>query len=162
MYQFKSLKEFATFFILASFFPLALAYFVEYVLHHQPCILCLYQRIPYFLIFILSICFFFFSDKFTCSAAFMITTLLIISAALAFYHIGIEQGFFEETAACRHSNKITPLSLEELKEQIMHTKAKSCKEIDIKILGFSMAQVNLIYSIALIFLNLKQNFKGKK
>ena len=41
-------KLFLTIFLI-SFIALISAYFIEYVLGYQPCNLCLYERVPYFL-----------------------------------------------------------------------------------------------------------------
>jgi len=44
-----SKKNLFTGIFLISFIALISAYFIEYILGHQPCNLCVYERIPYFL-----------------------------------------------------------------------------------------------------------------
>ena len=67
---------------------------IEHTLGHQPCSLCLYERIPYFLSILLIAKIFFIKgyEKITLLILFLI---FVISSFLAFYHFGIEQGFFK-------------------------------------------------------------------
>ena len=72
----------------------------------------------------------------------------IISSLLAFYHFGIEQGFFKESLACE-TRKITEnLSKEELLSQLEQN-VVSCKDVSLRILGFSLASINTVFSIIL-------------
>ena len=81
--------------IIFSIFAILAAYFIQYVLGYQPCNLCLIERIPYiFSIIIISICLF--TQKFE-KITLIILSLIFFSAMLiAFYHVGIEQGFIKE------------------------------------------------------------------
>ena len=83
------------------------ALIIEYWLGYEPCKLCLYQRIPYFLAILLIIKIFFFKkyEKITLLILFL---LFVGSAALAFYHFGIEQGFFNESLACTVPVNVAP------------------------------------------------------
>ena len=89
------------------------ALIIEYVLGHKPCGLCLYERIPYFLSALLIIKIFFFKkyEKITLLILFLI---FMFSALLAFYHFGIEQGFFEESFVCSVESQSNILSKEQL------------------------------------------------
>ena len=73
---------------------------IEHILGHQPCSLCLYERIPYFLsaLLIIKILFFKKYEKITLLILFLV---FMVSTLLAFYHFGIEQGFFSESFICR-------------------------------------------------------------
>ena len=75
------------------------AYFIEYILGHQPCNLCLIERIPYALSIILIITYFVFRkiEKFI---ILLLILVFIFSFLISIYHFGIEQGFFEESAIC--------------------------------------------------------------
>ena len=88
---------------LISLASLILAYFIEYILGHQPCNLCLLQRIPYGLSFILIILNFFLkkNEQFI---ILLLTLIFSFSFIISFYHFGIEQGFFEESAVCGFKN----------------------------------------------------------
>jgi disulfide bond formation protein DsbB len=76
------------------------------------------------------------------------------SAALAFYHFGIEQGFFSETLACTSGDLSKTLSKEELLEQLKQNTI-SCKDVSLRILGLSLAAINVIFSLVLSVLFIK-------
>ena len=85
--------------LLLSFIAIISAYFIEYVLGHQPCNLCLIQRIPYGISIILLMIIFIFKKN----ERFLILLLILtfaFSFAISFYHYGIEQGFFKESSVC--------------------------------------------------------------
>ena len=138
---------------LFSFIALISAFFIEYILGHQPCNLCLIQRIPYGLSTILII-FNFFLRK---NIQFIILLLILIflfSLILSFYHFGIEQGFFEESAFCGVKDASNVISKEELLKQLQE-KTVSCKDVTFKILGFSLTTINILVSLILVFLLIK-------
>ena len=132
------------------------AYFIEYVLGHQPCNLCLIERIPYGLALILI------SLNYTLikNERFIILLLILIfifSLIISFYHFGIEQGFFKESSVCGLKDASDIISKEELLKQLQ-VKNISCKDVTFKIFGFSLTAVNIILSLFLtkIFLNYEE------
>ena len=133
--------------LLFSIFVLTAAYFIQYVLKHQPCNLCLIERIPYiFSIIIISICLF--TKKFE-KVSLIILSLIFFSATLiAFYHFGIEQGFIKESLVCDLSDEIKNLSKEALLNQLK-TMPVSCKNVTFKIFGLSLATFNIFISLIL-------------
>ena len=138
------------------------AYFIEYVLGYQPCNLCLIERIPYGLSIIL-ITFSYFSKK---NEKFIILLLIItfcFSFAVSVYHLGIEQGLFEESAVCGLKNTTGIISKEELLKQLQE-KTVSCKDVTFRIFGFSLTAFNMVISLILvIFLtNLIKNYEKFK
>ena len=135
------------------------AFVIQYWLGHQPCKLCLYERIPYFLsiLLITKILFIKKYEKIT----FLILSLVFISgAALAFYHFGIEQGFFSEPFVCETGTLSETKSKEQLLEQLKQNSI-SCKNVSFKILGLSLAATNAIFSLVLsvIFIRLFLNYE---
>jgi len=134
------------------------ALIIQYWLDHEPCKLCLYQRIPYFLAILLIIKIFFFKkyDKIT---LLILSLIFIGSSALAFYHFGIEQGFFNESLACTTPDVSKTLSKEQLME-LLKQNSVSCKDVSFKILGMSLAAINTIFSLFLsvIFIKLFLNY----
>ena len=126
------------------------AFFIEYVLGHQPCNLCLMQRIPYILsIILISLNYFFKKNE-----KFYIILLILIfsfSLILSFYHFGIERGFFEESAVCGLEKSSDIISKEELLKQLQ-VKTISCKDVTIKIFGFSLTTINMIISLFLLII----------
>ena len=133
-----------------SLFSIISAFFIEFILGHQPCNLCLIQRIPYGLSIILIILNFFIRKN----TQFIIILLIFtfsFSFIISFYHFGIEQGFFEESTVCGLKNVSENISKEELLKQLQ-VKAVSCKDVTFRIFGFSLTTINIIISLLLLFL----------
>ena len=130
------------------------AFLIEYKLGHQPCKLCIYERIPYFLS-ILLIAKIFFIKIFERPTLLILSLVFVISSVLAFYHFGIEQGFFNESLVCAAGNLSETLTKEELLEQL-NKNIISCKDVSFRIFGVSLATINIIFSLILsaIFIRL--------
>ena len=132
---------------------LTLAYFIEHILGHQPCNLCLIQRIPYGLSIILVIINYFFRKN----EKFIILLLILIfsfSFIISFYHFGIEQGFFEESSLCGLKNAPNVISKEELLKQLQE-KTVSCKDVTFRFFGFSLTTFNIVISLILVIISIK-------
>jgi len=147
--------------LLFSIFALSAAYFIEYILGHQPCNLCLIERIPYAIsIIIIVICLF--TQKFEKIILIILSITFFAAALLSFYHFGIEQGFIKESLVCDLSNPGNELSKEALLNQLKEVPI-SCKDVTFKIFGLSLATFNVFISIILsaitikIFLNYEKN-----
>ena len=133
--------------LLFSIFALFAAYFIQYVLKHQPCNLCLIERIP-FVFSIIVILIFLFTKKFE-KLSLMILSLIFFSATLiAFYHFGIEQGFIKESLVCNLNNETSNLSKEALLNQLKEMPV-SCKDVTFKIFGLSLATFNIFITLIL-------------
>ena len=147
---------------LISLISIISAFFIEYVLGHKPCNLCLIERIPYVLSIIL-ITLNYISKK---NEYFIILLLLLIfcfSLIISFYHFGIDQGFFEESTVCGLKDASNILSKEEILKQLQ-TKSISCKDVTFRIFGFSLTTFNIIISLILIILlsNIFRNYEKFK
>ena len=134
------------------------ALIIQYWLGHEPCKLCLYERIPYFLSILLLIKILLFK-KYEKITLFILFLIFIASTVLAFYHFGIEQGFFSESFVCKAGDLSETLSKEQLLEQL-NKNSTSCKDIGFRVLGLSLATINTILSIILsvVFLKLFLNY----
>ena len=133
------------FIFLVSIIALVSAFFIEYFLGHQPCNLCVLERIPYFLGIIIVLLNF----KFIQFERFFILLLTIIFFAgtiLSLYHLGIEQGFIQESLVCDLKNGSNLLSKEEILEQLQE-KSVSCKDVTFKIFGLSLTSYNILISL---------------
>ena len=129
------------------------AFYIEYVLGHQPCSLCLIQRIPYGLCIILLII----NHLKRENEEFIILLLIMIfsfSFLISFYHFGIEQGFFEESASCTMKNIPNIISKEELLKQLQ-VKTINCKDVTFRIFGFSLSTFNIVLSLIFVILLFK-------
>ena len=128
-------------------FILFSAFIIEHKLDHQPCKLCLYERIPYFLSVLLIIKIFFIS-AYEKETLLILSLVFIISTCLAFYHFGIEQGFFKESLACTAGNLSENITKKALLEQL-NQNIISCKDVSFRIFGLSLAAINAIFSLIL-------------
>ena len=131
---------------------------IERVLGHQPCSLCLYERIPYFVSALLLIYIFLFK-KYERITFLILFLIFVLSFLLAFYHFGIEQGFFSESFVCNVENQSKILSKKQLLKEL-NQNVVSCKKVTFRILGLSLASINTILSVVLsiIFLKLFFNY----
>ena len=139
--------------LLFSIFALFVAYFIQYVLKHQPCNLCLIERIPYVLsIMVISICLF--TKKFEKLSLIILSSIFFSAALISFYHFGIEQGFIKESMVCDLNTKTNNLSKEALLNQLKNMPL-SCKEVTFKIFGLSLATFNIFISLILSAITMK-------
>ena len=138
------------------------AYFIEYVLGHKPCKLCLYQRYPYFVsvFLILNILVL---KKYVKLTLLTLALVSFFGSAIAFYHFGIEQGFFNEALICEAKNFDNNLSKEELLKNLKENTI-SCKTVTFRVFGLSLASINTIFSFILfcIFIILFKNYETNR
>jgi disulfide bond formation protein DsbB len=140
-------KKFLTLTFLISLFALISAYFIEYILGHQPCNLCLIERIPYMIALILIII----NYNFNHLEKYLILLLVVVFLAgttISLYHLGIEQGFITESLVCDVKNSSKILSKEKILQQLQQ-KIVSCKDVTFKIFGLSLTTFNIIISLLL-------------
>ena len=136
-----------------SFVAIISAYFIEYALGHQPCNLCLIERIPYGLSLFLIIINFILkkNHKFI---IILLTLIFIFSFLISIYHFGIEQGFFEESTVCGLNNTTDIISKDELLK-ILNEKPVSCKDVTFRVFGLSLTTINIGISLLIVILLIK-------
>ena len=130
---------------LVSIIALVSAFFIEYILGHQPCNLCILERFPYLIAVIIII----FNYKFSQFKKFFILLLTItfsIGTILSIYHLGIEQGFIQESLVCDLKSGSNLLSKEEILKQLQQ-KNVNCKDVTFKIFGLSLTTYNIVISL---------------
>ena len=148
--------------LILSFSILAIitAYIIQYVLGHQPCNLCLIERIPYiFSIIIVSICLF--SNKFEKITLIILSLIFFAATLLSFYHFGIEQGFIKESLVCNLNTPSDELTKEDLLNQLKEMPV-SCKDVTFKIFGLSLATFNIFISLILSAITMKLSLGYEK
>ena len=142
-----SKKNLFTGIFLISFIALISAYFIEYILGHQPCNLCVYERIPYFLAILIVLI----NYKYNKLEKYLILSLAIIfliATILSLYHLGIEQGFIQESLLCDLEKGANILDKDEILKQLQQ-KNISCKDVTFQIFGLSLTSYNIIISLLL-------------
>jgi len=139
--------------LLFSIFALGTAYFVEHILGHKPCNLCLIERLPY--IFTIIIIFLgLIIKKFEKAIIISLILIFLTSAIISFYHLGIEQGFFKESLVCNLDSNIINLSKEDLLKELQQQNI-SCKDVSFRVFGLSLATINTIISLILTVITIK-------
>ena len=145
---------------LFSLIALISAYFIEHVLGHQPCNLCLIERIPYGLSIIL-IFFMFILKRNENFFILLLILTFIFSFFISLYHFGIEQGIFQESTVCGVKNFSENISKEELLNKLSE-KTISCKDVTFRILGLSLTTINIVISVLFIVVLVKIFTKYEK
>ena len=134
---------------LISVVALTFALFVEHILGHQPCNLCIIERIPY----LLAIMIILLNYKFGNHEKLFILLLSIVflsATILSLYHLGIEQGFIKESLVCDLKNGSKILSKEEILKQLQE-KNVNCKDVTFKIFGLSLTSYNVMISVFITY-----------
>ena len=127
--------------------------YIQYILGHQPCNLCLIERIPYVVSTVL-ILLFIFIQKFERFFLMILSITFIIAFVISFYHFGIEQGFIKESLVCDLNSNNTDLTKEALLNQLKEVTV-SCKDATFKILGLSLATINIFISLIIATITIK-------
>ena len=149
----KNKSLFLNLILFVSFVALLSAFFIEYILGHQPCNLCILERIPY----VIAIVIILLNYKFSQFEKIFLVLLVIVfltATILSVYHFGIEQGFIKESLVCDLKNGSEATSKEEILKQLQEQKV-SCKDVTFKIFGLSLTTYNIIISILITINALK-------
>ena len=145
---------------LISIIALASAFFIEHVLGHQPCNLCILERIPYLMAIIIVIL----NYKYVHLEKYFIFLLILIflfATILSIYHLGIEQGFIKESLVCDLKNGSNLLSKQDILKQL-EQKNVSCQDVTFKIFGLSLTSYNIIISLLISIITAKIYFNYDK
>ncbi|MBM3590628.1 MAG: disulfide bond formation protein B [Alphaproteobacteria bacterium] len=138
---------------LSSFLALFMAYISQYFFGLEPCILCYYQRKPFFVIIAISFLALLLKQKKYLKIATIFCALLFLTnAIIAFYHSGVELKWFDGPKTCATQNLENISDLEQLRQAILSTKAIKCDEPQFYFLKLTMANWNFLYSAGLFLL----------
>jgi len=146
--------------IIFSFIALSFAYFVEFILGHEPCNLCKIERIPYIGSLILG-SLIMFLNKWEKIILSIILVLFVFGSIISIYHVGIEQGIFSESLLCELSFNNNIQNTEELLKTLKKTPI-SCKDVTFKIFGLSLATFNAVLSILISYILFKMVIKNEQ
>ena len=141
----QNIKKFYIIIFTLSFFSLATAFYIEYILGFKPCILCVYQRMTYAIAILISLTAFFIGNR---NILLIILGLTFVSGILlSGYHVSIEKGVIEPLFSCTGEN-IKALEKEEILKSLNNIQP-DCKDVDFSIFGVSLATLNFIISFVL-------------
>ena len=146
--------------IFLSFIALSFAYFVEFVLGHEPCNLCKIERIPY-IGSIIIISFLIFTKRWEKILLSIILLLFIFGAVTSIYHVGIEQGVFSESLLCELGLNTNIQNPDDLLKSLEKAPI-SCKDVTFKIFGLSLATFNAFLSIVISYIFIRLIIKNEK
>tara|TARA_Y100001935_G_scaffold93541_1_gene77782 strand:- start:10146 stop:10655 length:510 start_codon:yes stop_codon:yes gene_type:complete len=143
-----------------AIFALLFAFYLQYILGHEPCKLCMYQRYVYILVILLSLLGFFLHKSKLIPILLII--LFIIITSIGFWHLGIEQQWWAASLECSGITENIGSLKEELKN-INNRPVATCDQVSPKFLNITLVQWSFIYalvsSIFLTILNIKLNIK---
>jgi len=133
---------------IVSVLALGSAYIAEYAFGFKACKLCIYQRVPYFILIVISVTGWTINKPHLSKILnYICGIILFVGFLIALYHVGVEHGIINEPCSVTDAAS----NLNALKNLILnHT--VSCKDIPFKILGLSMAEINAILSLILTIL----------
>jgi len=117
----------------------------QYVFDMHPCYLCLWQRIPYAVVILLAVLGVvatkIMGAKYGAFNIALCGIAFLINSGIAFYHVGVEQGWF--SSGCTFGD-LAGLSPEEIAEAIANAPSVSCADIPFELFGISMAGYNVL------------------
>lgn len=134
--------------LLASIAVLGSALASQYIGGLQPCVLCLYQRVPYAAVILIAGVALFLPPGPRAAALALAGLALLTGAGIAVFHVGVEQHWWQGTAECGTIDAAAD-SLEALRAQVLAAPTVRCDEIPWSLFGISMAGYNVLTSLGL-------------
>ena len=153
-------KIILNFLLVFSVFSILFAFYVEHVLGHKPCNLCILQRFPYIASIILIVIVTIFKN-FQRLVFLLLSLIFLLGTLLSLYHVGIEQGLISESFVCGDNVDTSITDKAEILRQL-ENKAVSCKDITFTIIGTSLATINTFISLVITIITLSIFIKYEK
>ncbi len=142
-------RAFAGFVLMASAIVLGAALLSQYWGGLAPCELCLLQRWPWEAAIALALVALIAGSRAALPwVALLLAIVFALGAAVAFYHVGVEQHWFAGPSACTASSG-GAMTLEDMKRQILGTAPVLCDRVQWSLFGVSMAGWNLLASLGM-------------
>ena len=152
MIKFPNRKNFYLFILSISLISIISALYIEYILHYEPCRLCIYQRLPYLAaVFVSFIGFFYLRND---NILIIIIIIFTISVIISGYHFGIENSLIEEISSCTN-NSLDITNKSKLLETLNKSMPIDCKDATFKIFGVSLAAINTILSVLILIFSIR-------
>ena len=153
-------KIILNFLLVFSVFSILYAFYVEHVLGHKPCNLCILQRFPYIVSIILIVIVTIFKN-FQRLAFLLLSLIFLLGTFLSLYHVGIEQGLISESFVCTDNVDTSITDKAEILKQL-ENKAVSCKDVTFTIIGASLASINTFISLFITIITISIFIKYEK
>jgi disulfide bond formation protein DsbB len=136
--------------LLVSVGALAMAFTGQFAFGLEPCILCLYQRIPYLIVAVVAAIGVAIplADRPRRWLLALSGLVFAMGAGLAVYHVGIEQHWWTSSIPGCVGAPVGSMSIEDLRAGILNP-LRSCDQVDRRLLGLSLAGWNAVASVLL-------------
>lgn len=135
----------------ASICVLLSALVIDKILGFDPCILCIYERIPYGIVALICGVGYFSDAKHRWIFLWLIALSAAVGAGIAIFHTGVEREWWSPTSHCTphvHLNDST--TMEDFLSQLDKAPIGDCTKPALKILGLSLAEINVILNLLLL------------
>lgn len=134
---------------LAALGALGAALISQFAFDLEPCVLCIYQRVPYAAVLFLGAVGIWVTMINRAHLAVLTGLVFAAGAGVALYHVGVEQHWWPSAAGCGGVTDI-PANFENFRAGLRDLKpVKPCDEIDWTLFGVSMATYNMAVSLGL-------------
>ena len=144
--------------VLFSIFAILSAFFMQYVLGHDPCKLCTYQRIPYYIIILIGLITFLFS-KIIKITSFLLILLLLAEFLVSNYHT---LSTYEVISYSGCQSAEIPNDINQLKEALMSdTLIVNCSNANLKYFGIPLSIYNSFFSLMFLIVIVFNAYKEK-
>lgn len=147
---------------LAAAGALGTAFIAQYAYDKLPCELCLWQRWPYGAALVLALAGFFIQPKYSPALLGLIGVVMLGSAALAFFHIGVEQHWWKGLEKCTSAEMLVNDAAKLVAQLLEKQMAPRCDEVNWTFLGASMTLWSMLLSLALSGLAFLSLFINKR
>jgi disulfide bond formation protein DsbB len=136
--------------VAVSLGALGTALFAEYVGDLQPCVLCIYQRYAYVAALAAGIAGLAVGGNPAVRrlAVALAAGAFFAGAGLAFFHVGVEQLWWQGTAECQAQGFDPNASIADLRKQLLQTRPVACDQVPWSLFGISIAGYNMLASLA--------------
>ncbi len=131
-----------------AFLMLASAFVMQYLGGLKPCELCIWQRYPWVVLMAVCAMGLTFPKRVRVWVA-LLAVVLLVSAALGFYHTGIEHGWIKGATGCSQGANPASMTLEELRQQILSAPVVACDQPMWQWRGITLASLNAVWSLLL-------------
>jgi disulfide bond formation protein DsbB len=123
----------------------------QYVGQLAPCELCLYERWPYYAAIPLSLLALLAGERRATLGLLALCALLFVGGGvLSFYHVGVEQHWFQGPTACTGGGSGGNESIDDFTKRLLETQPVRCDEAAWSLLGVSLAGWNFLASLGLV------------
>ena len=141
-----------------SILAICFAFFLQYFLGHQPCKLCIYQRIPYYIVVLVSVLYLIFKKYFKVYYSLLIF-LLLSEFFISNYHTLSTFGILNYSGC---ESATLPKDITKLKDALMSDSlVVNCSNANLKFIGVPLSVYNSLFSFVFLLLITINEFKKK-